>query len=117
MAIQESLEIVDIALVDRALRHQNAINAVYLVPGGDNQAAHKVQIEFFWRCELEKTEGLLGQPLHGCLHGAKVGLSHPQRPGQQQQVRVSGVRLRTATADRHLVPPRLYTRTMHAGVA
>jgi hypothetical protein len=47
VAIQEGLEIVDIALVDCALGYQNSINAVYLVSGSDNHAAHKVQIEFF----------------------------------------------------------------------
>jgi hypothetical protein len=47
VAIQESLEIVHFALVDRALRQQHAIDTVYLVPGSDNHAAHKVQIEPF----------------------------------------------------------------------
>src|SRR5215469_5362661 len=64
-------------------------------------------------CELEETEGLLREPLHGAFHAAEVGLSYSERPGQQQQVRVSGLMLCTTTTDRHLVPPSLYTGTLH----
>jgi hypothetical protein len=46
-AIQDGLQVFDFVLVDCALRQQHAINSVYLVPGSDNHAAQKVQIEFF----------------------------------------------------------------------
>ena len=47
VAVQERLEIVDIALVDRALRQQHSVNAVHLISGSHNHAAYKIQVELF----------------------------------------------------------------------
>src|SRR5262245_25056087 len=117
MAVQERLEIVDITLVDGALREHHDIDTVDLVSGCDYRAAYKIQIESFRRRDLEEPERLLGCPVRGALHRAEIGLAHSQRPGQQQQVGVPGPRVRTRTTDWYLVPPRLYAWTMYARVA
>src|SRR5262249_62399132 len=74
-------------------------------------------IELIPWIELEVAEGFLAQPLHRALHGTEVGLPHPQRPWQQKQIGMSGPRVGTATASRHLVPPGLDTGSMNAGVS
>ena len=77
VAVQKGLEIVHIAFVDSALGQDNDVDAVDLVSGCHNSAAHKIQVELFRRYELEEAEGLLFQSLLGGVKGAEVGLPHP----------------------------------------
>jgi hypothetical protein len=115
--IQNGLETIDLALVDRVLREYHGIDTADLVPGGDNHATHQVEVELFRGRELKAPKGLLRQPLHGPLNGAEVGFSHSQRPGQQQEIDVVGLRIRAAVTGWQFMPQGLHAWTMHARVA
>src|SRR5271155_1920381 len=71
VTIQNGLETIDLALVDRALRQYHGIDTVDLVPGGDNHTTHQVEVELFRGRELKAPKGLLRQPLHGPLNGVE----------------------------------------------
>src|SRR5262249_16872960 len=56
---EKALEPVDLAVVHGALRQNDDIDGVDLVPGGDERSIHEVQIEPFGGYELEEAERFL----------------------------------------------------------
>src|SRR5262249_29970390 len=60
--------------------------------------------------------GLIVQPLYGGLQTVEVGLSNPQRPWQQQQRRVLGLRIGSAVSGGDLVPPDIDVWALDARV-
>src|SRR5262249_31670702 len=114
---QQRLEIVELALVDRALREDDGADAVDFVQGCDERPIDEVEIELFGWNELEEAKGFIGPPVHRALEGPEVRLSYPKRPGQQEEVGALVARLRPRAAAGHLVPSGLDCRALDAGVA
>jgi hypothetical protein len=104
VAVQDCFKLVNVVLLDGALGKQHGIDAVYLVPSRNKHPVHKIQIEPFRGGELEGADTLAPQPVHRTVDGMEIGLSHPQRPRQQQHVRVPRSTVGTPTTDRRLVP-------------
>jgi hypothetical protein len=71
MTVQDSLDLVDLALIDGALRQHDDIDAAGLVPSRGQDAIQKVQIEPFGWDEFEESERLALQPLHRPSTGRK----------------------------------------------
>jgi hypothetical protein len=117
VAVQDSLELVDLALIDGTLGQHHDIDVVDLVQSRGKDAIHKVQVEPLGGGELEESERVALQPLHRSLHRAEVGLADPQRPRQQQQVVVLSPRVGPEVTGRHLVPGGLESGSLHARVA
>ena len=65
----------------------------------------------------KKPKGSLAGSAHRARQRTEIRLAHPQRPGQQQVVDPHVVGPVPRAAATHLVPPGLYTGTVHAGVA
>src|SRR5262245_60676067 len=105
MTVQDSLELVDLALIDRALRQHDDIDAVGLVPSSGQHAIQQFKVEPFGWDELEESERLALQPLQRSLHGAEVGLADPQRPRQQHEMDELRLWVGAGMAGGQLVPP------------
>ena len=115
--VEDGLEPVDLGLIDGRLWQHHDIDVVDLVQSRRQHTIHKVQVEPLGRGELEESERVVLQPLHRSLHSAEVGLADPQRPREQQQVDVLRPRVGPEVTRRHLVPERLESCSLHAGVA
>lgn len=59
MEVQETLQGVDVVLVDGGLREQHNVDAVHLLAGSDQHPVEEVEVEFLGRRELEESEWLL----------------------------------------------------------
>jgi hypothetical protein len=115
--VEQSLELVDLALVDGQLGEGDDIDAADLLAGGDEHPVQEVEVETLRRRELEERERVLARPLDRSLQRAEVRRFHLQRPRQEQQVGVLGTHVRTGMAGRNLVPPGVDAGSMDAGVA
>ena len=69
---QERLQVIDLAVLDRAFWQDDDIDGVGLVPGRGEHPVHQVQVEPFGGRELEEAEGVVGQPLQRPPHRPEV---------------------------------------------
>jgi hypothetical protein len=86
--VQDSLELVDLGLIDGGLGQHHDVDVVDLVQSRDEHTIQEVQVEPLGGGELEESDRVSLQPLHRSRQRTKVGLADPQRPRQQQQVDV-----------------------------
>jgi hypothetical protein len=68
---QERLQIIDLAVLHRALRQDDDIDGLDLVLG-DEHPVHEIQIEPLGRDELEEPEGVISKLLQRPGHRAEV---------------------------------------------
>jgi hypothetical protein len=115
--VQDSLELVDLGLIDGGLGQHHDVDVVDLVQSRDEHTIHEVQVEPLGGGELEESEWVPLQPLHRSRHGTEVGLADPQRPRQQQQVDVLRPRVGPEVTGRRLVPEGFESGSLHARVA
>jgi hypothetical protein len=116
MLVQERLEVVELALIHRALGQEHDVDGSGLPPRGAQHAVQQLEVEALVRRELEEAEWLLPRPVHRLIDRPEVGRVHPQRPRQQQQRGVFGLQVRPPMPRRQLVPARRDARSDGAGI-
>src|SRR6185437_16458095 len=102
--LQQCFQRRKLILRNRALRQAHHIDAVDLVPGGDQHPVHQIQVESLGGVEVEESIRFAGIALRGTFDRAKVTCAYLQRPWQQQEVDMVGVRLSAPPTGRQLVP-------------
>ena len=79
---EESLELVDLTLLNRALGQTYDIHAPGLPTGRHQDAVQEVEVEALRGRELEEAERVLRRSLHAALNRAEVRGVHLERPRQ-----------------------------------
>jgi hypothetical protein len=59
MEVQETLQGVDVVLIDSGLREQHEADALHLLAGSDQHAVEEVEVEFLRRRELGESDWVL----------------------------------------------------------
>ena len=115
--VQQRLELVDLALVDRALRQANDIDTTGLLAGGHQHAVQEVQIEALRGRELEEAERAFASRCTEPSTGGSPTPAPRSGQGRSSSVAYSDARVRAAMTGGHLVPAGLDAGTLHARVA